>query len=452
MDLVVAGGGVTGAAVALDAASRGFAVALLEAADWASGASGRPVALVPAGAAGPLRAVAPHLARPVPVLRPSGRAALGAAAGALAGLLGVGGGAAAPRWLPPRAAAAALPGLRPEVLAAGAVRTRDARVDEARLALALVRTAAGYGARVLTRARVTGLLGPGGPVLGVGATDRTDGSAFRVRARAVVLALGAADLPGLPGPGARTTGAASLALLPGGAVPGRSAAVVGTPGGELSLVPADGRWALATTGAGTGLAGLLDLAALVLRRPPAEEEVLGVHASTVAARERGTPAPGLVLLRGIPLAEVRGAAAEAVDDATAGLPGVPPSRTAHLPLVGARGVDAVHPLPPGLPAGTSERLRARHGDGAVEVLDLVRDDPTLGRPLPGAPGVLAAEVVHAVTAEGALDLRDVLLRRARMPRPTAAAARAAAALAAGPLGWDDGRVAREVAATLPASR
>ncbi|MGY1708255.1 FAD-dependent oxidoreductase [Geodermatophilus sp. SYSU D00758] len=444
MDVLVAGGGVTGAAAALDAASRGLAVALLEAADWASGASGRPVALVPAGSAGPLRAVAPHLARPVPVLRPSGRAALGAAAGALAGLLAAGGGAAAPRWLPPRAAAAVLPGLRPAVLAAGAVGTRDARVDEARLVLALVRTAAGYGARALTRARVTGLLGPGGPVLGVSATDGTDGSAFRVRARAVVLAPGVADLPGVPG--ARTTGATLQALLPPDAVPGRCGAVVGTPGGELSLVPADGCWALATTGPGAGLAGLLDLAGRVLRRPPAPGAVLGLHAATVAARERRTPAPGLVLLRGVPLAEVRRAAAEAVDAATAGFPGVAPSRTVHLPLVGARAADAVPPLPPGLPAGTTERLRTRHGDRAAEVLDLVRDDPALGRPLPGAPGVLAAEVVHAVTAEGALDLRDVLVRRARVLRPTEAAARAAAALVAGPLGWDDGRLAREVAA------
>jgi glycerol-3-phosphate dehydrogenase len=83
------------------------------------------------------------------------------------------------------------------------------------------------------------------------------------------------------------------------------------------------------------------------------------------------------------------------------------------------------------------------------VLDLVRADPFLGRPLPGAPELLAAEVVHAVTAEGALHLDDVLTRRTPLSRSTpdggAGSAPAVAALMAGPLGWDAARTAREVA-------
>ncbi len=67
-------------------------------------------------------------------------------------------------------------------------------MDDARHTLAVVRTAAGYGARVLSSARVTGLLRDGdrddSPVVGVEVADLTDGSSFTVRARSVVAATG----------------------------------------------------------------------------------------------------------------------------------------------------------------------------------------------------------------------------------------------------------------------
>jgi len=83
------------------------------------------------------------------------------------------------------------------------------------------------------------------------------------------------------------------------------------------------------------------------------------------------------------------------------------------------------------------------------VLALAIDAPDLAEPLPGAPGYLAAEVVHAVTAEGALHLDDVLTRRTRISIETAhrgveTAARVAA-LMGRELGWDEERTAREVA-------
>ena len=134
---------------------------------------------------------------------------------------------------------------------------------------------------------------------------------------------------------------------------------------------------------------------------------------------------------------------------------MPPSRTAHLPLVGAPRWDDVRDRAPqlaggaGLPRDAVERLLHRHGDRVADVLDLVRADPSLGCPLPGAPELLAAEVVHAVTAEGALHLDDVLTRRTPLSRSTpdggAGSAAAVAALMAGPLGWDAARTAREVA-------
>jgi glycerol-3-phosphate dehydrogenase len=147
-------------------------------------------------------------------------------------------------------------------------------------------------------------------------------------------------------------------------------------------------------------------------------------------------------------------AEDAVDAAVAGLPGVPPSPTAHLPLVGARAWAEVRDRGPelaeasGLPPETVERLLHRHGDRIADVLELVRSDPALARPLAGAPGYLAAEVVHAVTAEGALHLDDVLTRRTRVSIETAhrgvESAEEVAALMAAVLGWDEERTEREV--------
>jgi glycerol-3-phosphate dehydrogenase len=147
-------------------------------------------------------------------------------------------------------------------------------------------------------------------------------------------------------------------------------------------------------------------------------------------------------------------AEDAVDAAVAGLPGVPGSRTAHLPVVGAHRWDAVRDAAPrlaegsGLPEAAVERLLHRHGDRVVDVLALIHADPALARPLTGAPDYLTAEVVHAVTAEGARHLDDVLTRRTRVSIETShrgvESAAEVAALMAGPLGWDDERTAREV--------
>jgi glycerol-3-phosphate dehydrogenase len=138
----------------------------------------------------------------------------------------------------------------------------------------------------------------------------------------------------------------------------------------------------------------------------------------------------------------------------AGLPGVPPSRTAHLPLVGAHRWDDVRDgaariaAAAGLAEEAVERLLHRHGDRIGDVLALARQDPVLARPLSGAPDYLAAEVVHAVTAEGALHLDDVLTRRTRIsietPHRGVESAPAVAELMAGVLGWDAERTGREV--------
>jgi glycerol-3-phosphate dehydrogenase len=134
--------------------------------------------------------------------------------------------------------------------------------------------------------------------------------------------------------------------------------------------------------------------------------------------------------------------------------GVPVSRTADLPLVGADGFAAMwrdradmarrH----GVPAGVLEHLLERYGTLATEVLDLVHARPELAAPIAGAPEYLAAEVVYAARAETALHLDDVLTRRTRISMETAhrgtESAAHAAGLMAAELGWDQATRTREV--------
>jgi glycerol-3-phosphate dehydrogenase len=464
VDVLVVGGGLTGAGVALDAAGRGLSVGLLEARDWAAGSSGRPALL--SGQSGLLqlraallersrllRTAAPHLVRPVSLVQPLPTAGRPQAYRAvLSDVLTRG--LPPPRLLSRRATLAAFPGLRPDGVA-GAVRRWDAQVDGARLTVAVVRTAAGYGARVLSRARGTGLLRAGTAVVGVRVTDRTDGSAFSVRARSVVVATGEeADLLPDEAAGPGTADPVVQLVLSRTAVDGGDDGLgLPTPAGVLTVVPEDGRWVVSHPG--PDVRAVLDALASVLTRPVPADAVAGVRVDRLPRRTGVvTPEPGLVVVTGS-LPTSRRTAVDAVDAATAGLPGVPPSRTAHLPLVGAHRWDDVRDRAPqlaggaGLPRDAVERLLHRHGDRVADVLDLVRADPSLGRPLPGAPELLAAEVVHAVTAEGALHLDDVLTRRTPLSRSTpdggAGSAAAVAALMAGPLGWDAARTAREVA-------
>jgi glycerol-3-phosphate dehydrogenase len=206
----------------------------------------------------------------------------------------------------------------------------------------------------------------------------------------------------------------------------------------------------------------------VLARPIGADDILGVYAglrpllagesddTSRLSREHAvvTPVPGLVLVAGGKYTTYRVMAEDAVDAAVAGLPGVPPSRTARLPLVGAHRWEDVRDRAAELAAGsgvpeeTVTRLLHRHGDRVGDVLDLARSDPALARALTGAPGYLAAEVVHAVLAEGALHLDDVLTRRTRVSIETAhrgvESAPEVARLMATALGWDEERTEREV--------
>ena len=192
LDLLVIGGGITGAGAALDAATRGLRVALVEARDLAAGTSSASSKLIHGGLRylemGDLGLVrealrerellltrtAPHLVAPVPFLWPLRghgweRAYLGAG---LALYDTIGGARSVPRHrhLSRRGALAAAPALRPDALV-GAVQFHDAAEDDARMVAVVARTAAAHGAHIATRVRVTGFRRPGE----VEALDERDG-------------------------------------------------------------------------------------------------------------------------------------------------------------------------------------------------------------------------------------------------------------------------------------
>src|SRR4051794_23297806 len=206
LDLLVIGGGITGAGTALDAATRGLSVALVEARDLASGTSSASSKLfhgglryLEMGDIGLVREalrerelmltrLAPGLVRPVPFLWPlHGRGWERAYLGA--GLVlydTIGGARSVPRHrhLSRRAARRAAPALRES--RAGAVQFHDASSDDARVVVTVARTAAAHGAYVLTRVRVTDMRA--GAVLD--AIDEETGEPVRLRARHVATAAG----------------------------------------------------------------------------------------------------------------------------------------------------------------------------------------------------------------------------------------------------------------------
>lgn len=208
-DLAVVGGGATGLGVALDAAARGFSVVLVESHDFAKGTSSRATKLVHGGvrylAQGDVGLVrealrerttllnnAPHLAQPLAFVLPSYRLLDTPFYGiglkmydALAGKAGLG----ATEFLSRRETLACLPTARPDGLKGG-VKYWDGQFDDARLALALARTAAARGALLVNYVAATGLLHEAGKIQGVTCRDVETGREFSVRARCVVNATG----------------------------------------------------------------------------------------------------------------------------------------------------------------------------------------------------------------------------------------------------------------------
>ncbi|MFJ6138735.1 glycerol-3-phosphate dehydrogenase/oxidase [Kitasatospora sp. NPDC092286] len=469
VDLLVIGGGVTGAGVALDAAARGLRTVLVEARDLAFGTSRWSSKLVHGGlrylASGRLgvaresaaeRGVlmtrtAPHLVRPLPQLVPllpglmrPGQAAL-VRAGFLAGdALRLGAGT--PGTLLPRVrrvdadrARRLVPGLRAAGLAGALVAHDGQLIDDARLVVALARTAAQYGATVLTRVRA-------GAVTGTSArlTDALTGQSFTVTAGAVVNATGV--WAGEVDPSIRLRPSRGTHLLFDAEALGHptAALTVPVPGSTSRFVFALpqqlGRVAVGLTDedapgpipdepvptdAETGF--LLDTVNAALHTALTRADVRGAYAGLRPLLDTGgggtadlsrehavleSPS-GVITVVGGKLTTYRRMAEDAVDTAVR-LRGLSARAcwTARLPLVGAPGHRGGHPLPvDGAPAS----LLARYGGEARSVLAVAEARPGAAcAPIAEGIDVTRAEIAYAVTHEGALDVSDVLDRRTRI--------------------------------------
>jgi glycerol-3-phosphate dehydrogenase len=447
-DVIIIGGGASGLGAAVDAAARGYATLLLERGDYACGTSSRSTKLIHGGVRylrqGDLALVrhalierrrllanAPHLVHALPFVIPAASRWQQLYYGSglkLYDLLAGASNLAPSRLLSRQQTLAALPGLQGQGLAGG-IQYWDAQFDDARLAIALMRTAGELGATCLNYLVVDGLLGEAGRVAGVTAGDMESGERFTLPARVVINATGVyADAvrrqenPGAPS--LLTPSQGIHLVVDGDFLPGETALLIPetADGRVMFAIPWQGKVLLGTTDTPRSdlpevplpFAGeidfLLDTAAGVLARAPKRSDIRSLFAG----------------LRPLLHPESAG------QGGTAGL-----SRE-HAVLVSPGGLVTV--------AGgkwTTYRLMAEQVvDRAAEVGRLaavacttaglsLADADTPAIDLPGAGQRLhpkltldEAGVRHAVRQEAARTVEDILARRSRALFLDAAAAQA----------------------------
>ena len=510
LDVLVVGAGVVGAGTALDAVSRGLSTAVVEQRDFASGTSSRSSKLVHGGLRYLemldfglvkealeergllLTRLAPHLVRPLPFLYPLHhtweRPYVGAGvalydAMAMAGKYDMG--VPKHKHLFRKQLARMAPDLRTDDLT-GAIRYYDCQVDDARLVMNIARTAAAYGAHVASRTKVTGFLKEGERVVGARVLDLENDHEIEVRARVVINAGGVwtNEIQEMLGDRGALDVEASKGVhlvVPRDRIRSECGFITKTEKSVLFVIPWANYWILGTTDTPWDLdlahpaASRADIDYVlghvnkILKTPLDHTDVVGVYAglrpllrgtteaTSKISREHtvAAPAPGMVLIAGGKLTTYRVMARDAVDVAVGSLPGgARDSITDRVPLLGASGFEArtnqrvALARSAGLSIARIDHLLGRFGGLIDEVLQLVASRPELGEPLAGAEDYLAAEVVYAVTHEGARHLDDVLCRRTRISIETfdrgTASARPAAELMGRELGWDDERLEEEV--------
>jgi glycerol-3-phosphate dehydrogenase len=517
LDVLVVGMGATGAGVALDAASRGLRVAVVDGGDVASGTSSKSSKLVHGGLRylenyefGLVRegvterqlllGLAPHLVHPMDFLYPvwpdtAKRRLLGLGLTtydvfALAMLGGTG--VRRHERITAEEAVALAPALADSGLT-HSYRYGDCATDDARLVLAVVQAARAFGALTVPYADVTGLCrGADGPVDGATLLDQLSGRAVQVRARHVVNATGvwvdrlqALEQPGRPAVVQPSKGV--HVVVPHDRLPLREASVLlpsrQGDGRSMFAIPYGDQTILGTTdtpykGAledlsltGVDLEYVLAAGNDVFRRGLTADDVLGAwagvrpllrdpdSASMKDVSRRHTLVEGeagLLTITGGKLTTYRRMAKDVVDRiverdgrrARCRTDEIPLGGTRPLPLLRAEVVAAAAGL--GLDERTALGLVRQYGEHAHDVLSLVAADPSLAQPLSPAAPHIAAEVVHAARAEGAVALEDVLSRRTRLSIRARDAALPTAPLAARLLAAETGHDAAWASAQVAA--
>lgn len=483
-DFIIVGGGATGLGVAIDAASRGYRTLLLEQSDFAKGTSSRSTKLVHGGVRylqqgnvslvlealkerGLLLANAPHLVRNLPFVVPTYDWWEGPFYGIglkmydlLAGRQGFG----RSRLISKEKTLQHLPTIEPHGLVGGVI-YHDGQFDDARLAIAMARTAAEQGAVVLNYVQVVGLIKEAGEVVGVQARDVESGQEAEVRGRVVVNATGVfadglrrmddSEAPAMIAPSQGVHIVLDREFLPGDsaimvpktddgrvlfAIPWLGRVVVGTTDTPVSGTP------LEPVPMEAELDFLLEHAGRYLTRDPGPQDVLstfaglrplvndgGVATATAALARDHTlliSASGLVTIAGGKWTTYRKMAEDTVDQAAliAGLD-ERACVTRNLHIHGHH--------------HHAEQFGSlwMYGSDAPALRSLLRERPELDRPLHRDHHVTAGEVLWAARHEMARTVEDFLSRRSRLllldARASMEAAPEVAALLAAELGRNE---------------
>jgi glycerol-3-phosphate dehydrogenase len=507
-DVVVIGGGVVGSGSALDAATRGLKVALVEARDFASGTSSRSSKMFHGGLRYleqlefglvrealyerelALTKLAPHLVKPLPFLFPltkRGWERPYIAAGIfLYDRLGGAKSVPAQKQLTRAGALRLSPGLKRSSLIGG-IRYYDTVVDDARHTMTVARTAAHYGAVVRSSSQVVALLREADRVTGVRVRDSEDGAITEVHGHVVVNATGVwtDEIQALSKQRGRFQIRASKGVhvvVPRDRIVSDVAIILRTEKSVMLVIPWGSHWIIGTTDTDWNLDlahpaatkadidYILQTVNTVLATPLTHADIDGVYAglrpllageseeTSKLSREHAVavPAPGLVAIAGGKYTTYRVMAADAIDAAAQFVPArVAPSITEKVSLLGADGYFALvnqaeHVAAlKGLHSYRVRHLLDRYGSLVGDVLELADHDPGLLSPIKEAPRYLKVEAVYAVTAEGALHLEDILARRMRISieysHRGVDCAREVAEVVAPALGWTAADVEREVA-------
>ena len=474
-DVLVIGGGVTGVGAALDAASRGLKVALVEASDLASGTSSRSSKLIHGG----LRyleqydfklvrealherelmvsSLAPHLVKPLAFLYPlhekvRERTYVGAGLALYDALRGFQRALPGHKHISQKKILEIAPSLRPD-LVTGAIKYFDAQVDDARHTMMIARTAVRHGAVVATNVRVESLVREGKRVLGVKARDTESRKLITIKATATVMCAGIwsdqlHDSFGLKAGYNVTMSKGVHIVLPKKAIQSREGIILKTAKSVLFLIPWSNKWIVGTTDTPytadpskplaerEDIEYIINEANKVLKPKLKIEDVIGVYAglrplvankkdssTTKLSREHTVDrsAPGFVSISGGKYTTYRVMGKDVIDLAGIELRRIiPESVTEKLPIVGADGYYALIQQAEriaeesGLSSESVIHLLNRYGSLISEVLQIIEMDPKLAKPLAKDLPYLKAEIYYAASHEGARSVDDVISRRTRL--------------------------------------
>ncbi len=474
-DVLVIGGGVNGVGAALDAATRGLKVALIESQDIAAGTSSRSSKLIHGG----LRyleqydfklvrealherellvsTLCPHLVKPVGFLFPltekfKERTYVGAGLALYDALRGFQRALPWHKHLSQKQINEIAPSLRPDIIL-GAIKYFDAQVDDARHTLSVARTAARHGAVIATRVSAESLIRVGKSVTGVVAKDLVSGKTISIKAAVTVMCAGiwSDELHSkfdLKAGYDVTMSKGAHIVLPGSAIKSDAGIILKTPVSVLFIIPWADKWIVGTTD--TPYTGdrsepfasredvqyIVDQANRVLSPQINIDEIIGVYAglrplvsnkknslTTKLSREHTVdrPAPGFVSIAGGKYTTYRIMGRDVIDLAANELRKLTPeSITDKLPLVGADGyfalVQQVDRLAAdsGLSVETITHLLNRYGSMISEILELVEETPSLSKKLAADLPYIKAEIYYAASHEGARSVDDVISRRTRI--------------------------------------